>query len=250
MVAYTPRLRMFAGPNGSGKSTIKSLISADLLGIYINPDDIQYQIQKHGYMDFSEYQVIATKEEIAQFFNTSLLIQKAGLGNLSTEMKFEENRLRIPKSLINSYLASVLSDFIRRKLIDYKKSFTFETVMSSFDKIEFVKTAQKSGFRTYLYYIATDDPLINISRIAHRVKTGGHSVPKDKIISRFERSVNLLPEAIKYTNRAYIFDNSSEQPILLAEITNGKHLELKAEVIPIWFKKTLLEKFDVKLESK
>ncbi len=34
-----PRLRMFAGPNGSGKSTIKSVISLDLLGIYINPRD-------------------------------------------------------------------------------------------------------------------------------------------------------------------------------------------------------------------
>lgn len=36
-----PRLRMFAGPNGSGKSTFKSIIRPELLGIYINPDDVE-----------------------------------------------------------------------------------------------------------------------------------------------------------------------------------------------------------------
>ena len=36
-----PRLRIFAGPNGSGKSTIKEVISKELLGIYINPDEIE-----------------------------------------------------------------------------------------------------------------------------------------------------------------------------------------------------------------
>lgn len=40
-----PRLRMFAGPNGSGKSTIKDVINKELLGIYINPDDIEKNIK-------------------------------------------------------------------------------------------------------------------------------------------------------------------------------------------------------------
>ena len=39
-----PRLRMFAGPNGSGKSTIKSVIRSELLGVYINPDEIEKDI--------------------------------------------------------------------------------------------------------------------------------------------------------------------------------------------------------------
>ena len=39
-----PRLRMFAGPNGSGKSTFKTMIRRELLGIYINPDEIEKEI--------------------------------------------------------------------------------------------------------------------------------------------------------------------------------------------------------------
>lgn len=47
----TPRLRMFAGPNGSGKSTFKSIIRPELLGVYINPDEIEQEIQKYDFLD-------------------------------------------------------------------------------------------------------------------------------------------------------------------------------------------------------
>lgn len=42
-----PRLRMFAGPNGSGKTTIKTVIRPELLGIYINPDEIEKNIKQN-----------------------------------------------------------------------------------------------------------------------------------------------------------------------------------------------------------
>jgi predicted ABC-type ATPase len=40
------------------------------------------------------------------------------------------------------------------------------------------------------------------------VKTGGHDVPTDKVSARYYRSLDLLHEAVKHTNRTYIFDNS------------------------------------------
>ena len=55
-----PRLRMFAGPNGSGKSTIKAKvakINPGILGIYINPDDIEREIGATGFIDFSHFKV-------------------------------------------------------------------------------------------------------------------------------------------------------------------------------------------------
>lgn len=50
----------------------------------------------------------------------------------------------------NSYFASVLVDFLRRQLLQQKISFTFETVVSSKDKIDFLRLAQQQGFRAYL----------------------------------------------------------------------------------------------------
>lgn len=114
--------------------------------------------------------------------------------------------------------------------------------MSSPDKIDFLKKTSKSGYRNYLYFVATDDPLINISRVAYRVKTGGHDVPKEKIESRYYRSLDLLLNAVKSTNRAYIFDNSGEESVLIAEITDAEDVELKTYTIPLWFKTYILNK--------
>lgn len=47
-----PRVRMFAGPNGSGKSTIKSVTGRELLGVYVNPDEIEAEIKRFEFLDF------------------------------------------------------------------------------------------------------------------------------------------------------------------------------------------------------
>jgi len=147
---------------------------------------------------------------------------------------------------VNSYFASVAADFLRQKLLEQKATFTFETVMSHRSKVELLAQAQAAGYRTYLYFVATDDPAINVSRIHNRVQLGGHPVPEDRIEPRYHRSLELLMEAIRYSNRAYIFDNSTDNAdrnhTWLAEITNGRTLELKTDRIPSWFKRTVLDK--------
>jgi predicted ABC-type ATPase len=115
--------------------------------------------------------------------------------------------------------------------------------MSSPDKVQFLKYAQDQGFRTYLYFIATEAPEINISRVKNRVIQGGHPVPEDKIVSRYYRSLDLLADAVQFTDRAYIFDNSFHAKVWLAEITEGKMLEMKTDVMPHWFKIALWDKF-------
>jgi hypothetical protein len=58
--------------------------------------------------------------------------------------------------------------------------------------------------------------------------------------------LGLLMEAIRHTNRAYIFDNSTDNSnrrhTWLAEITDGRTLELKTDQIPAWFKRAVLDK--------
>lgn len=61
MTKEVPRLRMFAGPNGSGKSTFKHHIRPQLLGIYINPDEIEKEVKSKGYLDFQNYQISLKK---------------------------------------------------------------------------------------------------------------------------------------------------------------------------------------------
>ena len=231
-----PRLRMFAGPNGSGKSTIKAVIRPELLGVYINPDEIEKEIRERDFLDLKHFQVATTAAEILAFFNASVLLAQAGLLDEAACLRFDDDKLSFFEVSANSYFASVAADFIRHKLLERGTSFTFETVMSSADKVLFLQKAQQRGFRTYLYYVATDDPIINISRVRNRVRLGGHPVPDDKVIARYDRSLGLLLEAIHHTNRAYIFDNSGPAQIWLAEVNGGKTLTMKTDQMPAWFK--------------
>lgn len=114
-------------------------------------------------------------------------------------------------------------------------SFSFETVFSHPSKISFLEKAELSGYRNYLYYIATDNCKINIERVKQRVAEGGYSVPEEKIKSRYNSSLNNLLPDLRDIYRGYIFDNSEQEPRLIAEVTPKGTLLLRAGNIPIWF---------------
>ena len=211
--------------------------------MYVNPDEIERDIRTFDFLDLSQYGVHTTEKEILDFFRNSTLLENEDLTDEAEALRFTDRKLSFFEVSVNAYFASVAADFIRKKLIEAGQTLTFETVMSSPDKIELLRLAQIRGYRTYLYYVATEDPEINISRVRHRVRMGGHSVPEAKIISRYHRSLDLLMDAVQYTHRAYIFDNSSHERVWLAEITNGKILEMKTDRIPGWFETALWNKF-------
>jgi predicted ABC-type ATPase len=242
-MASGPRLRVFAGPNGSGKSTLKDVLPADWLGVYVNADDIEKTLRLDGILRLSAYAIYPTQKELVNFLSRSTLLNSVGLKGDVGEIYLEKECIVLRHLTVNSYHASVLADFIRHQVLRSGLSMTFETVMSSPDKIAFIRKAQIAGYRTYLYFVATEDPLINISRVSHRVKTGGHDVPSDKVIARYARSLDLLFDAIACTNRAYVFDNSGDQRVWIAEVTDGQVLELKTDNMPYWFMHAVLDRF-------
>ena len=248
------RLRMFAGPNGSGKSTLKTVLPRELLGVYLNPDEIESQIRQRGFLAVEEFEVVPDADmdgRMLAFFHQSTFLKSAGLSAEAAKLFVAKGRVDFSQVTVNSYFASVAADFLRQQLLKQQTSFTLETVMSSPDKVKLLEQAQQLGYRTYLYFIATDDPAINVSRVQNRVKLGGHPVPEDKIASRYHRSLNLLMSAIHHSNRAYIFDNSghNQERTWLAEITDGRILEFKGDRVPAWFNKAVLEKISQELQD-
>jgi len=246
VIAGTPRLRVFAGPNGSGKSVLKAVLPLPLLGVYLNPDEIETSIRQNGFLDLGAFGVRTTAAEMLPAITGSELLRSAGLLEPARRLRMEEGRLVFADVVVNAYFASVVADVLRQHLLERQASFTCETVMSHPSKVALLEQAQRLDYRTYLYFVATDDPEINVSRVRNRVGLGGHPVPEDKIISRYHRSMAHLLEAIKHTNRAYIFDNSTDSadPKLawIAEITEGRRLELKTDRIPAWFNRAVMEK--------
>ena len=91
------------------------------------------------------------------------------------------------------------------------KSFAFETVFSTSEIPNFLVTAKKQGYFITLHFIATENASINIERVAKRVREGGHDVPLEKITSRYEKSLSILPRLLEFSAKAIIYDNSHDK---------------------------------------
>jgi len=238
------RMRVFAGPNGSGKTTIfKGILSENQvnLGVYVNADEIEAQLNVNSFIDFNDYQITLDKEQIQDFFKKSCFSPSKRKEEDLYQKISTENNFLTTTAVIDSYLAADLAEFIRQQLLDNGISFTYETVMSHPSKVDFLKSAKDAGYRVYLYYISTNDPDINVSRVEFRVTKKGHSVSPEIIKSRYKRSLSQLQLAVSFSDRAYIFDNSGAQAELVAEITDGSEVRLNfPEKVPFWVEKYLL----------
>jgi len=98
----------------------------------------------------------------------------------------------------------------REELLSAREGIAFETVLSTAGKIDFLIRAKQAGYFLRVFFIGTSDPRINAARVAGRVMEGGHSVPIDKLVARYARSMANLSAAISVADRAYVYDNSVE----------------------------------------
>ena len=124
----------------------------------------------------------------------------------------------------------------RERCLTERKSLIFETVLSAQDKIDYIERAKKAGFFVRLFFVCTESPKINASRIAQRVMKGGHDVPITKIISRYQKSISNCKYLATKVDRTYLYDNSidnAEQQLLL-RLSDGVIIKKYVERFPEW----------------
>lgn len=123
----------------------------------------------------------------------------------------------------------------RENCLENRQDFIFETVFSASDKILFLEKAKKAGYFIRLFFVGTDHPAINASRIAHRVMEGGHDVPITKIVKRYYKSIENCCVAASLVDRLYVYDNSIDYvAATLLFRTNEGLLEKKYSLINEW----------------
>ena len=235
-----PRFRMFAGPNGSGKTHLftflrdQSFISTE---IYVNADEIEQTLSKHLRFHFNAYRVKVSDEDFKKHIRHSGILKKIKDNSFLDKMSIQGGvlKMNIKRGELNSYIASFIASYLAEKLIESKQSFCYETVLSHPSKLKLLEQARKKGFRTYLYFVFTDNWHLNIERVKLRVRQGGHDVDDKKIEQRYFRSLKLFSKAANLASCSYLIDNSTSFE-MMTEIRNRKNIFTAANY-PKWLKK-------------
>ncbi len=241
------RLRVFAGPNGSGKTTLYNYlvrINAFTPYYHINPDQISVDLPVA--VNLSHWPITFTPEEIIAYLDASPFSAKTNT-SLSKSIIVEDKVIRLRNQCQEgtSYISAALAAFLREKLLVSGSSFSYESVFSHTTKVDELAKAKEQGYRIYLYYISTGDPMINKNRVQTRVELGGHAVPEGKIESRYYNSLKNLYNAVLLSDRAFFFDNSSvihnNSYAFFAEKKDDKLFTITSE-LPYWFDEYFLKR--------
>ena len=95
-------------------------------------------------------------------------------------------------------------------------SFALESTLSGLTYIGSIKTWRSRGYRIEILFLRLDSPKISLHRIATRVAQGGHDVPKQDVLRRFERGWNNFQERYcSLADRWWVYDASGDSPVLL-----------------------------------
>ena len=108
-----------------------------------------------------------------------------------------------------------------RECIDKGISFTQETTLSGRKTEATAKQVRELGYHVRLFYIGLDSAEESLSRIANRVKRGGHDIPLDDVVRRFAGRWEAVGRVLPYCDEAEFYDNDNGF-VLVAEYRNGE----------------------------
>ena len=127
----------------------------------------------------------------------------------------------------------------REEYLNAQKDFCFETVLSTERNLLLLKKAKEKGFFIRCYYVLTCDPKINVGRVLSRVCAGGHDVPEEKIIARYYRALQLIPDLIPLCDVCHIYDNSMSKPYRIFKKRKDEYWYCSKK--GFWCKKDIVE---------
>jgi len=132
------------------------------------------------------------------------------------------------------------AEMVRKSCVEEGTDFAFETVFSTYEKVEFLIEAKKRGYKIISNFVTTKDVNININRVAFRASQGGHDVPVDKIEKRYYKAMEQLKYLFDISDELYIYDNSSEHyKLAYMQIGYGYYVNSKLSE-ETWVKKYIL----------
>jgi len=103
------------------------------------------------------------------------------------------------------------------RLVEARAEFAFESTLSGLHYAKRLEDWKDRGYLIEIVYIRLASPqLALLSRIANRVRQGGHDVPRTDVLRRFKRGwTNFLNVYQPLADHWAIYENSGSKPKLL-----------------------------------
>ena len=96
-------------------------------------------------------------------------------------------------------------------------TFAFETTLATRSYVKLIKQAQKRGYFVTLLFFALSTPEQAVARVAKRVAMGGHNIPTEVILRRYEAGLsNLFQLYMPVVDSWSLYDNSDCPAVHLA----------------------------------
>src|SRR6266540_2923970 len=139
--------------------------------------------------------------QIKEFVNADLIARGISPFN-PKEAEFEAGRLSIIRS---------------QQFLEEQRSFAWETTLTGQRWHRVIHEAKSRGFIVKAYYIHLDSIELTIQRIRDRVAKGGHDIPIDVVMRRYELSNrNFFRFCVSLIDEWQLFDNSKSEYQLVA----------------------------------
>lgn len=113
------------------------------------------------------------------------------------------------------------------ELLKNEENFSIETTLATRSYIRLVGQAQMQGYKVSLIYFWLNSPELAIERVAQRVSNGGHDIPQDIVLRRYQSGINNLFDIyMPKVDYWLLADNSYTPRVIVAEGGHGQTAEV------------------------
>ncbi len=110
-------------------------------------------------------------------------------------------------------------------------NFAFETTLAARTFAKFLRNCKSQGYQVNLIYVWLNSPELAVTRVARRVASGGHNIPQDIIIRRYERGrKNFLNLYMEIADRWIVYNNSQQRQKVAEKPLNQSVIIYQSEI--------------------
>ena len=105
-----------------------------------------------------------------------------------------------------------------KNLLEAGESFAFETTLSTRSYVTFIEKAKQLGYQVTCLFFLLESEELAISRVATRVKEGGHHIPEEVIRRRYKSGLkNFFNLFLPRVDNWLFVNNSGDSYEIIAE---------------------------------